>query len=94
MIRANNPEMLKEFGITIELTEGWARSVLKNLNWSKRRATTGKVEPPAQLLAEEKFTFQKAIAEAIHDNDIPPDLLINIDQTPYVMSHQEGYIPF
>ena len=33
MIRANNPEMLKEFGGIIELTEGWARRVLKRLNW-------------------------------------------------------------
>ena len=68
--------MLKEFG-TIEFTEGWTRSVLKSLNWSKGRATTGKVEPSAQLLAEEKSTFQKAVAKTIQDNDIPPDLVIN-----------------
>ena len=37
VIRANNLEMLKELGGTIELTEGWARSVLKSLNWKKRR---------------------------------------------------------
>ena len=57
--------MLKNLGGTITLTEGWARSVLKSLNCSKRRSTTGKVEPPAQLLAEEKFTIQKAIVKAI-----------------------------
>ena len=74
--------MLKEFGSTIELIEGWPRSVLKSLNWSKRRATTGKLEPSAQLLTEVKFTFQKAIAKAIQDDDTPPDLLINLDQTP------------
>ena len=73
--------MLKEFGGTTEFTERWTRSVLESLNWSKRRATTSKVEPSAQLLAEEKFTFQKAIAKAIQDNDIPPDLVINLDQT-------------
>ena len=82
VIRANNPEVLKEFGGTIELTEGWARSVLESLNWSKRRATTGKVEPSTQLLAEEKFTFQKAIAKVIQNSDIPLDLVINLDQTP------------
>ena len=57
----NNPKMLKEFDGTIELTEGLARGALKSLNWSNRRMTTGKVEPSAHLLAEEKFTFQKAI---------------------------------
>lgn len=82
VLRANKPEMLKEFGGTIELTEGWARHVLKSMNWSKRKATTGKVEPSAQFLAEEKFTFQKAIAKAIEDNDIPASLVINLDQTP------------
>ena len=54
---------------------------MKSLNWSKRRSTTGKVEPSAQLLAEEKFTFQKAIAKAIQDDDIPPDFVMNLDQT-------------
>ena len=60
VIRANNPEMLKEFGGTIELREGWTRSVLKSLNWSERRTTTGKVELSVQLLAKEKFTFSKS----------------------------------
>ena len=59
VIRANNPEILKEFGGTNELTEDWARSAWKSLNWSKRRATTGKVEPTAQLLAEEVY-FSKS----------------------------------
>ena len=82
MIRANNLEILKEFSGTIELTECWARIILKNLNWSKRRAANGKIEPPLQLFAEEKFTFQKAIAKAIQDNDNPLDLVIDLDQTP------------
>ena len=59
VIRANNPEILKEFGGTNELTEDWARSAWKSLNWSKRRATTRKVEPTAQLLAEEVY-FSKS----------------------------------
>ena len=46
------------------------------------RVMTCKVELSAQLLAEEKFTFQKATAKAIQDNDIPLDLVINLDQTP------------
>ena len=70
--------MLKPSGGTIELTEGWPRSVLKSLILQKRRAKTRKVEPPAQLLAEEKFTFQKAIVKAIQDNNILPDFVINL----------------
>lgn len=36
VIRANNLEMLKEFGGTIKLMEGLVRNILKSLNWSKR----------------------------------------------------------
>ena len=82
VISANNTEMLKGFVGVIGLTEGWAKSVLKSLNWSKRRATTSKVRLFTQLLAKEKFTFQKAITKAIQGNDIPPDLVINLDHTP------------
>ena len=59
VIRASSPEMLKELGVTVELTEGWTRNILKSLNWSKRRAATGKVEPSAQLLAQEIFFFSE-----------------------------------
>ena len=65
VVRANNPDILKEFGGTVELTNRWARSVLSDLNWSKRKGTTGKVKPSPQFLAEEKFTFQQAISTAI-----------------------------
>ena len=82
VIRANNPDLLKEFGGNLELTDRWARGVLKSLNWSKRKATTGKVEPPKQLLAEEKFTFQREISKMVSEHDIPKCLVLNLDQTP------------
>ena len=37
--------MLKEFGGGLELTENWAQSDLKSMNSTKRKGTTGKVEP-------------------------------------------------
>ena len=36
VIRANNLEMLKEFGGAIKLIEGLVRNISKSLNWSKR----------------------------------------------------------
>ena len=59
VLKANDPNTLSEFGGTITLTEDWARGILRSMDWVKRKATTGKVEPPIQFLAEEKFTFQK-----------------------------------
>ena len=82
VVRANCPEQLTEFGGALKLTEKWARGVLKKLNWTKRKGTTGKVEPSPQFLAEEKYTFQRNISVAITEHDVPPFLILNIDQTP------------
>ena len=54
---ANNPDILKKFGGTVELKSRWPRSFLSDLNWSKRKETTGKIESSPQFLAEEKFSF-------------------------------------
>ena len=61
VIKANCPSKLKNFGGHIALTEGWARGVLKSMDWSKRKSATGKVEPSNQFLLEEKLTFQRRI---------------------------------
>ena len=81
VVRANNPDILKEFGRTVELTNLWARSVLSDLSWSKRKEATGKIENSSQFLAEEKFTFQQTISTAISSHDIPKFLVLNTDQT-------------
>ena len=80
VLKANDPNTLSEFGGTITLTEDWARGIWRSMDWVKRKATTGKVEPSTQFLAEEKFTFQKAISTYVYDHDIPTDLIINLDQ--------------
>ena len=82
VLKANDPNTLSEFGGTITLTKDWARGILRSMDWVKRKATTGKVDPSTQFLAEEKFTFQKVISTYVYDHDIPTDLIINLDQTP------------
>ena len=82
VIKANDPKLLREFGGSLELTEGWARSVLKSMDWVKRKGTTGKVEPCSKFLEEEKFTFQRAIGKVVSDHDISMELVLNLDQTP------------
>ena len=62
VVKANYPSKLKEFRGHIVLTEGWARNVLKSMAWSKRKGTTGKIEPSEQFLLEEKLTFQRQIS--------------------------------
>ena len=48
----------------------------------KRKGRTGKFEPCSKFLEEEKFTFQRAIAKVVSDNDIPMEPVLNLDQTP------------
>ena len=82
VVRANNLDILKESGGTVEPTNRQARGVLSDLIWQKRKGTTGKIERSTQFLAEEKFTFQRAISTAISSHDIPIFFVLNIDQTP------------
>ena len=48
----------------------------------KRKGTTGKVEPCLKFLEEEKFKFQRTISKFVSDDDIPLELMLNLDQTP------------
>ena len=74
IIMANFPSKLKDFGGHIALMEGLARNVLKSMEWSKRKGTTGKIEPSEQFLLEEKLTFQRLISLIIEEYDIPKKL--------------------
>ena len=70
------------------------RSVGKTA-WSKRKGTTGNVDPSPQFLAEEKFTFQRKISALVSEHDIPLSLIINMDQTPLAYVNTEKYtFPF
>ena len=62
VVRSNNPDIMAEFGGTVELTNRWARNILSDVKWPKQKGNSGKIEPSSQFLAEEKFTFQRAIS--------------------------------
>ena len=54
--RANNPNLLKEYGSHLMFLDKWAdREMLEKLTWSKRKGTTGKVHPSPHFLTKEKF---------------------------------------
>ena len=82
VLKANGRKSLPIFGGGVTLIDDWARGVLESMDWVKRKGTTGKVEPSAQFLAEEKFTFNRAISTVIYNHDIPAHLVINLDQRP------------
>ena len=45
VMKSNNETLLKENGGLLQLTEDWARGVLKSMDWVRRKSTTGKIEP-------------------------------------------------
>ena len=61
----------------LELADAWVRAVIKSMNWTKTKGTTGKIEPTKQFLLEEELTFQKKISAVIFEHDIPKELIIN-----------------
>ena len=82
VIKVTEPNILEEFGGSLELTESWARNVLKNMDWVNSKVANGKVEPCGKLLEEEKVSFQHAISKFVSEHDISLDLVLNLDQTP------------
>ena len=47
-----------------------------------RRGTTAKCKIPELLYEETKFTFQRNISTKVREFNIPPSLVLNLDQTP------------
>ena len=41
VVKANEPNLLKEYGGPLELSEDWARYVLKSMEWVKRNRAFG-----------------------------------------------------
>ena len=90
VIKANFPSKLKDFGGHIVLTERWARGLLKSMEWSKRKGTTGKIEPSKQFLLEEKL-IQRPIVSIIEEHDIPKELILKTHCIDYWRTwHTEG----
>ena len=77
VVKANNTDLLKEFGGNLELTGKWARRFLEKLEMTQHKGTTGRTI--SFFLVEEKFTFQKEISNVVSNHDIPPCLVVNID---------------
>ena len=74
-------EMLEENDGSITLTTKWARGVLKSLDWVNRRYTTAKKEMNPALYKELSFSWKRKIANAIFENKIQKEIILNFDQT-------------
>ena len=78
-IKANEPNILREFDGSLELTKDWNWNVLKNMDWVKIKGTTGKAEPCVKVLEEETFLFQRVIFTFVLEPHILLDFEFNLN---------------
>ena len=71
---------LAEYGGPATLTIPWAKSLLKRMNFTKKRATT-KCNLRSEDLEEVRRSFLTEILETVSLEDIPAELIFNWDQT-------------
>ena len=60
----------------------WARSLFRRMGFVRRSGTTAKVPVPDDLKKEIELTYLHEIVGNIERHNIPPSLIINLDQTP------------
>ena len=81
MLKAIDRNTPLEFGSNPTLANDCTKGILKSMVWIKRKGTLRNLEPSLQLLAEEKFIFQKAISAVVYHHEIPANLIINFNHT-------------
>ena len=63
-------------------TTTWVRSVYRRCGFSRRAGTTTHPPVPRGLFEECKLMFLSDINKTINEHKIPPELVLNADQTP------------
>ena len=80
LLLKNNKSLILDFGGHISLNKEWAKSVLRRMNFTKRRGNSkAKVLPHDLEVIKKHFLID--IKSVIAMEDIPTDLVINWDQT-------------
>lgn len=69
VVKANEPNLLKEHGDHLELTDDWGRHLLKLMEWESSHNQKGRVI--WQIFVSRKFSYQYEILRAVLDHDIP-----------------------
>ncbi len=60
----------------------WYRSLFQRMGFKRRAGTTAKVPISDDLKREIELTYLHEIVNTVEEFDIPPSLVINLDQTP------------
>ena len=63
-------------------SSSWAQSLFRRMKFVKRRKTSSKVDIPEAARKEIEYVFLYEITSRVEKYNIPPSLVINLDQTP------------
>ena len=81
---ARDRTLLVEYGGHIKLKNSWAISLMQRMNFVKHRGSTkAKTSLPENVFSQVRHKFLSQIAKMAHDTKIPPQLVINWDQTGF-----------
>ena len=80
VVRKRDRSLLKEEGGPLELTKNWAKSILQRMGFVKRRGNT-KAKVAVEQFEALKTQYLFDIKATVEMMEIPPELVINWDQT-------------
>lgn len=78
---SSNPSMRDKY-LSFTPTRGWTQSIYRRCHFSRRAGTTTKPPVPRGVYDECKLTYLSDIDNCIKQHKIPPELILNADQTP------------
>ena len=82
---------LLEYGGHIQLNTTWAYSLLERMNFVKRKATEAKSKHTVENFAELKQCFLDDVVATVSMEEIPPELILNWDQTGIKLVPSSGW---
>lgn len=80
IVKYENKALLSENWGPIQLDRGWSDSFLSRLGYVKREGTKAARKLPSDF-DEKKEDFLTGVGGVIEEKNIPPELVINFDQT-------------
>ena len=81
IIMSHDKSQLVEYGRHINLHLSWAYSLLKRINFVKRKSTTAKSKMNTTEFDELKSQFLSDVKATVDMEEIPVELFLNWDQT-------------
>ena len=83
--------MLVEYGGHVNITKSWAFSLLKRMKFVQKNGITSKSKFTLSNFAELKKSFLEDVVATVAMEEIPPELILNWDQTGIKIVSSSGW---